>query len=238
MIQVLGLTLHIYGLLIGVAIYVAWEVSKRMAVRKKIPVKVIDDMAWLLIVFGIIGARIYHVIDYWNRYYKFEPSKIFFLWEGGLGIWGAVIGGLVGLLVYQYYFRLLSKNKRVNIFDLLDCVSVGMPIAQAIGRLGNWVNGELYGKNGEPLFAYEALLNIGLFFLLWRMSAKKNVSGKIFGLYLIGYGLIRIFLENFRPDNEIWKILSLPTAIWIGIVSVLIGIYLYRFRVRPGMTSK
>lgn len=230
MINIFGITIHIYGVIIGIAIYVAWEIANKVANRKNLPKGYLDKAAWWIIGIGIVGARIYHVIDYWQRYYSISPIKILYVWEGGLGIWGAIIGGLAGLLIYRIFFLRSGKLNRVNILDVLDSVAVGLPIAQAIGRMGNWVNGELYGKNGEPLFAYETLLNTGLFILLWKMSFKKISSGKLIGIYLIGYGLIRISLENFRPDIEIWKILSVPTAIWMSIIATAIGIFLYRFR--------
>ena len=101
------------------------------------------------LVAGVIGARLYHVIDYWQRYYQYNPGKIPAVWEGGLGIWGAIVGAVLGRSLYSYF-------KKKNLRTILEAFAVGAPIAQAIGRLGNWVNGELYGKNGEPLFACEA----------------------------------------------------------------------------------
>jgi len=126
---------------------------------------------------------------------------------------------------------------------LMDVVVIGVPLGQAIGRLGNWVNGELYGKNGEPLFAFEAGLNLLLFIFLWKIVATPGVRrgrnttpgetlapGKIAGSYLIGYGLIRILLENLRPEEIIWKWQGVPVAIIMGFVSLFVGaILLSRF---------
>lgn len=225
MIDLFGLKLHIYGSLIGLAIFVAWEISVKVARVRKIKREVIDQLAWWLIIFGIIGARAYHVIDYWKRYYFFEPVKVFYLWEGGLAIWGAIIGGLFGLLTYQYYLKISGKLFRVNNLDVIDSVSVGLPIAQSIGRIGNWVNRELIGKNGEPLFAIESVLNLGLFFLLWGLSRKNTYKGLLFGIYLCGYGAIRLILENYRKEEDIWRLFSFPVAGWFSVIAISVGCY-------------
>ena len=85
---------------------------------------------------------------------------------------------------------------------------------------------ELWGKNGEPLFAYEGLLNLVLFGVLWKVSTKKHKSGTLSGIYLIGYGVIRTLLENLRPDGTIWKLGGVPMAIIFSAVAILVGGYL------------
>lgn len=228
MINIFGIQLHIYGLLIGLGVWVAWEISLKVATKKGIPGNIIDSTAWWMIAGGIIGARVYHVIDLWQRYYSYQPIKVFYLWEGGLAIWGAIIGGVLGVALHQIINNKLYKLNRINILDIVDCVVVGLPLAQAIGRLGNWVNGELPGKNGEPLFAYEAILNVLLFILLWKLSNKKRNLGFLTGVYLIGYGSIRMVLENFRPDTIIWKIWNIPVAVMFGALAVITGIFLIK----------
>ena len=143
-------------------------------------------------------------------------GKIWAVWEGGLGIWGAVLGAIFGVFLYGYF-------KKKNVWPVLEALAIGAPIAQAIGRLGNWVNGELYGKNGEPLFACEALLNLSLFVILLTLRKKKTFSGKLLGVYLIGYGVIRILLEGIRPNEIIWRINGVPTAMIFGLLSLAIG---------------
>src|SRR3989339_1058445 len=141
-----------------------------------------------------------------------------YLWNGGLAIWGAITGGFVGLWISWR----LSK-RRFRFVELTDVGVLGLPLAQAVGRLGNWVNGELYGKNGEPLFACEALLNLSLFVILLTLRKKKTFSGKLLGVYLIGYGVIRILLEGIRPNEIIWRINGVPTAMIFGLLSLAIG---------------
>lgn len=217
MFEILGITFHWYGLLIGLGVWIAMEIT--LANRGKIEKAILEKAIIWTVVSGVIGARLYHVIDYWNRYYSINPLKIIFVWEGGLGIWGAIGGGIVGLLLFCHF----NKSK---FLDLLDPMIIGVPLAQAIGRVGNYLNGELAGKNGEPLFAYEGGLNLMLFVILLVLSRKKRGPGFITGIYFVGYGLIRVILENLRPTESIWKIYSVPVAILIGLIAIFWGSYL------------
>jgi phosphatidylglycerol:prolipoprotein diacylglycerol transferase len=214
-LDILGLNFHLYGLLIGLGVWAGFEVVARRSRNDFRKEKLEAAFLWT-VVFGLIGARLYHVLDYWSRYYSSNWIHIFYVWEGGLGIWGAIVGAIFGLTVY-------SRLNKQNFLRLLDALVVGAPLAQAIGRLGNWANGEIYGKNGEPLFAYEAVLNLGLFIFLWKVSKKKNPNGRISGCYLMGYGIIRILLEGLRPDDIIWRMAGIPTAIIFGVIAVVIG---------------
>jgi len=216
--EIFGLKIYLYGLLIGVGVWAAIEIAlarKKTQAEKKLLEKAFP---WVVLG-GIVGARLYHVIDFWSRYYTYNPLKIFYVWEGGLGIWGAIVGGVMALYIY-------GLTKKLNFLKTLDDLIVGVPLAQAIGRVGNRVNGELFGKNGEPLFAYEAVLNLILFGLLWKSAKKKSRSGYLAGVYLIGYGVIRIFLEGIRPGEIIWRVGGVPMAIIFGVAAVGVGIWI------------
>ncbi len=218
MIEVFGIKLHAYGLFIGIGVVVAWEIALRL---KKVDKSILDKLIVWLLVFGVVGARAYHVIDKWD-YYSQNVIEIFYVWNGGLGIWGGLVGGLIGV----YFF---AKKYKQNFWTLSDGVVVGVPLAQAIGRLGNWANGELYGKNGEPLFAWEGGLNLvlfGILIYLYRLPRFARNDGALSGVYFVGYGVIRILLENFRDNSIIWRIGGIPTAIIFGIISVIIGMRL------------
>lgn len=213
MIDFFGIKLHLYGLLIGLGALVAWEIALRFGKVKR---EVIEKMALATIFWGVVGARTYHVVDLWS-YYSSDLVKVFYLWNGGLGIWGGIIGGLIYLAFFSY------KNK-LNYFLLSDSVVLGLPLAQAIGRLGNWVNGELYGKNGEMLFAWEGALNVLLFFLLFWINKRSKNLGSLTGAYLVGYGVIRIVLENFRPEEIIWKMGGIPVAVIMSLMAIIVGL--------------
>jgi len=220
MINVLGITFHLYGLIIGIAVILAFEVSRKLAIKRDVNERFVEGAFYWTVSLGLLGARLYHVLDYWERYYSKFPIRVFYIWEGGLAIWGAVVGGFIGLWIF---WRL--KNKRVDFWGLTDIGVVGLPLAQAIGRLGNLTNGELYGKDGQPLFAYEGVLNLLLFALLWKISAGKK-TGILTGVYLVGYGAIRIVLENFRSEKDVWRVAGAPMAMIFGVIAVMTGLCL------------
>lgn len=170
---------HPYGLIVGIAIVAGWSVAER------IEPKVSKALPWIL-VFGLVGARLYHVIDLWE-YYSQNPGQIMAVWNGGLGIYGAIMGGVVGLALYKRDF-----------WELARAVAVALPLSQAIGRWGNLVNDELWGRGGAPLFLYESGLDLILFSILWRM--RNYAPGRVVGAYLLGYGLIRLMLEPMKPS--------------------------------------
>jgi phosphatidylglycerol:prolipoprotein diacylglycerol transferase len=200
---------------------------------------------------GVVGARLYHVIHEW-AYYAAHPALIPQVWIGGLGIPGAIAGGVLALFIYTRLNRLPTAR-------WLDIFVIALPLGQAVGRLGNFVNQELYGpptdlpwgipiaaahRIGEwtnlnlfpvdttrfhPLFAYEALLSLAtLGLMLWisRRFARRLYDGDMLLVFIMCYGLVRSCLETFRVQN--WLIAGIPTATWLGIGGfVLAGGYLW-----------
>lgn len=240
------LDVHWYGIMImlGVvaAITVAWFEAKR---RGENPDHVMS-MALAAVPLGVIGARLYHVIDKWD-YYMQNPNLI--VGAQGLGIIGAVIGGALGLIIFTRILRLSTPR-------WLDIVAPGLILAQAIGRWGNFFNQELYGKptdlpwaiyidpahrlsqyaNSEyfhPLFFYEFLLNLTgavTLLVLGRRFRNWLRDGDIFLFYLIWYGVGRFGLEGLKPD--VWTLGGFPTARWITIFAVVISVALLIYRHR------
>lgn len=224
MFELFGITFHWYGLIIGVGVWMATEIA--LANRGKIEEATLERAIIWTVLSGVIGARIYHVIDFWSRVYSANFERVLFFWDGGLGIWGAIIGGLFGLLIYSLFNKL-------KFWSMLDSLVIGVPLAQAIGRIGNLLNGELIGRNGEPLWTYEGTLNLILFGVLWIISRNIKGEGVNSGVYLLGYGVIRIGLEYFRPKNIIWSVWGIPMAVIIGIASCITGICLLVFYKLP-----
>lgn len=219
-------SLNIYGLLIGIGVVAALEVSKRVAKIRNLKENVLNEAFWWAIIFGIIGARMYHVIDLWE-FYSENLINIFYIWNGGIGIWGAILGGALGLFLFWKNltvrgFHSGTSEDRFSFLSLLDVMVVGVPLAQSIGRWGNYFNNELWGKNGEPIFFYESVANLVLFGVLWKLR-KNEKTGTLTGVYLIGYGLIRGSLEWLRPEEIIWHVGSIPTAIIFCLISVFVG---------------
>ncbi len=223
-LNLFGLSFHIYGLVLGIAILAAFQALTWLAGKKGVDKKIVEKLFWWVVVGGVVGARLYHVIDKWKEIYRLNPVSVFYLWNGGLGIWGAVIGGVSVATVW--YLLIGRKATKIRFLDLLDIVTFGAPLGQAIGRWGNFFNKEIIGKNGEPLFLYESILDLLLFFTLMWVTRRFGKPGVIAGIYLIGYGLIRFVLEPMRPENIVWKIAGIPTASLVSVVAALAGVYL------------
>ncbi len=230
-------TLHMYGLFLGLAIAVGWWWAVRLVQRVKGDIDDFERVALAAIGGGIVGARLYHVADYW-WYYSQHVNEILFLWQGGLGIWGAIGGGVVGIVLTCW-----GRWKQLLLY--LNAIASAMPLAQAIGRWGNWVNHELFGKPTtlpwrwyipfeyrpqgmenivyyHPLFLYESLLSLCLFLGMWWLERKRLLRrGQALGGYLIGYGVIRFVLEPFRISPWVWGVF--PVAQLMSVMAIGIG---------------
>lgn len=220
--------IHFYGILIMLGALGAAFMSEREAKRRGMnPDYVWDMLPWLLVA-GIIGARIWHILTpppsmvaqgmttYW---YLTHPLDMLQIWKGGLGIPGAVIGGAIALYVY-------ARRKQISVPMWMDIIAPGLALAQAVGRWGNYVNQELYGAptnlpwaipidpahrvsgfenfaTYHPLFLYESLWNLAnMGFLLWagRKYANRLKPGDLFLMYLVAYPVGRFLLEFLRLD--------------------------------------
>jgi phosphatidylglycerol:prolipoprotein diacylglycerol transferase len=265
-----------YGLLIVLGALAATYVGAIEARRKHED----PDHAWNLLIwcliFGIIGARIYHVLSSpagasrgFNYYFienPFTTLTIFgvsvpfptalMIWEGGIGIYGALIGGIIGIIIYCH-------RENLNTWRWIDNFAPGMLLAQAIGRWGNYFNQELYGPPTDlpwgititnvnqrippyndlttypldttfhPVFLYESIWNlIGFGLLIWisRKYANKLLDGDMTSLYFIWYPIGRILVESLRPDA--WTLSGIPTAQIVSVILILIGIGLMVYRRR------
>ncbi len=199
--------MHLYGLIIGVSIIIGINHFSR---NQKVISKTKENFfIYSLLFFSIIGARLYHVIDYWN-YYSQNTNQIYATWNGGLGIYGALIGGIL----YIFFFSLFS---RISFLKILDSITPILPLCQAIGRIGNFFNHEI------PVWWLEASLNLILFFII-KSEALKNYSST--ALYLIGYGSIRFFIEFFR--NDTWQVSSFKIAQVISLLFIFIGLIILK----------
>ncbi len=256
--QVGPLQVHWYGVIIATAVLAAGAIGSMEARRRGEDPEVGWSMLLPVLVLAVIGARIYHVIHEWGPVYSREPALIPQIWLGGLAIPGAVAGGVFAIWLY-------CRVARLNTLRWFDIFASGILLGQAIGRLGNFVNQELYGPPTDlpwgipiaaahrtsaytdlsqfpvdttrfhPLFAYEGLLNlVGLVLILWiaRRFAHRLYDGDVLLLYLVWYSAVRTVLEPFRDDN--WIILGVPTAIWLGILTILVGGGLFILRHRRG----
>ncbi len=237
-------SIYWYGLLIVMgAILAALLAALEARRRGEDPEHVWNLLTWCLLL-GIIGARLYHVFSSpaggftgWD-YYRRNPIEIIAFWKGGfrgLGIYGAVAGGLLAVLLY-------ARFTKISFLRWADIIAPGVLLAQAIGRWGNYINQELYGPpttlpwgitidglhrfgpyidlnrypldtRFHPTFLYESLWNLigfGLLFWLARRYAHALRDGDIFASYILYYSVGRLWIEIFRPDA--WTIAAIPTA--------------------------
>lgn len=227
--------MSIYGILISLSIFISIKVVQSLVEHEE-KEKIWDVTLWLVIG-GVLGARIYHVLSDLD-FYMNNPIQIIQIYKGGLAFYGALMGGFISLCIYL-------RNRNKNISYYMDLILTAIPLAHAIGRFGNYFNQEAYGKetnmpwailvNGKkvhPLFLYESLLDILNFILIYSIVRKhKNLlgSGIPTAIYLMDYGIIRFTLEFLRPTS--WTIGVLNVAQAISILLFIYGsIYLIRSR--------
>jgi phosphatidylglycerol:prolipoprotein diacylglycerol transferase len=199
--------MHLYGLIIGIVLVIGIEYFTKN--NHNIPKSRENIFLIGLLLSGLIGARAYHVIDQWS-YYSEHLSQILSTWNGGLGIYGA----LIAMTIFIFFFSLFSQ---ISFLSILDTITPILPLCQSIGRFGNFVNHEI------PTWWLEASLNLILFFII-RSKKLKNFSPT--SIYLIGYGIIRFFMEFFR--NDTWQINGFKIAQLVSLIFIILGIIVSR----------
>ncbi len=239
------LTFRWYGLMIAVGLLSAIFVSAYLAKRRGRNPDDVYSLAFWLAIGGIIGARLYDFVIIEFDYFVQQPFDIFKIWQGGLAIHGAIIGGAVVMIIW-------CKLKKQKFLDWLDLAAAGLPLGQAIGRFGNYFNQELFGgptdlpwgipidlahrpikylnsTHFHPTFLYESILNFTLFLILFFLMRKnKRPAGAIALIYLSGYGLIRFVMEFVRIDETAmvfgWRLPQLVGLIMFlgGAISLLV----------------
>jgi prolipoprotein diacylglyceryl transferase len=232
--------LRAYGLMIALGVLAAvWLTAKRVVARRIGTAEDVTAIALWAVPAGIIGARLYHVITDPELFYG-QWYRAFYIWEGGLGIWGGIgLGVVVGLWV--------AKRRGLPLLPMLDCVAPALALAQAIGRWGNYWNQELFGRpttlpwgleidpshrpagyeqyaTFHPTFLYESLWNLALCGLLLLIDRRHRLRpGRLFVVYVVGYTFARFFIERMRIDTAN-KILGLRVNEWVSAVIFLGGV--------------
>jgi len=233
------LRLHAYGLLIALGVIVAVKMTMVRWGRKGGAPSDILDGALVVVIAGVVGARIYHVLTDHDRFAGRWLDALA-VWRGGLSIWGAVIGGAVAVAV-------LARRKHARALAVADCVAPGLFFAQAIGRWGNWFNQELFGRPTDlpwaleitvtkrpvgyeafttfhPTFLYESLYCLlGGVALLWIDRHRRLRRGQLTALYVVIYTFGRFFFENLRVDTAP-EVLGLRFNAWVSLVLFVGGL--------------
>ena len=232
---VFGIDVMWYGILMATGMIFGTLIALKEAKRVGIKEDNILDLAIIAIPSGLIGARLYYVIFNWEYYFN-NPLQILNFRGGGMAIHGALIGG-----IFAGY--LFSKYRKLSFLKLADTVMLGMPLAQSIGRWGNFINKEAHGGPTDlpwgimvdgvkvhPTFLYESIWDLGIFIFLFLFRKKKSYEGEIIVLYAILYSLGRFFIEGLRTDSLMLGPLRMAQVIsLVGIIGgTIIHLYLSR----------
>ena len=228
---------YIFGIIFG------WTYCKKKLIKNKVIQKLFDDYIFYLIIGIILGGRIGYVFIYNSSYYLSNISEIIKIWEGGMSFHGAVIG----IVAATYLF---SKKHKVSIFYLLDLVALSSPIGIFFGRISNFINSELYGRETEvfwstkfvlidnlsrhPSQIYEAIFEGLILFIILNfiISRDNKKDGYISSLFLIFYSVFRFFIEFTRePDAQIGLLIfNLSMGQIISIIVLFAGVILWKFK--------
>ena len=217
----------------------------------------IQDLAIWAVPFGLIGGRLYHVLTDSQLYFGDggNPVEALYIWRGGLGVWGAIAMGALGMVIG-------ARRKGIKLLPVLDAVAPGVLVAQALGRWGNWFNQELFGGPTDlpwglsvsdgtavnagyppgttfhPTFLYESLWCLAAFaFLLWADRRFQLGHGRVVALYIMSYTVGRAWIETLRIDSvELSDVGGLRFNVWTSIVLFLVGLvwFVVSARLRPG----
>ena len=248
---IFGFTIALYGVIIGLGFLLALLIIARVAKWTDQNPDDYWDMAIYVIIFSIIGARIYYVFFAWD-YYKDNPISVFNIRNGGLAIYGGVLAGFATIFIY-------TRIKKKSFLLMADTVMFGLVFGQIMGRWGNFTNREAFGeytdglfamrlpvemvRSGEitelmkahmsdatnyiqvsPTFLYESMWNIGLLIILFLYCKHKKFDGEIVLLYLGGYGLGRAWIEGLRTDQLIMHTTGLPVSQMLAICLVVFAV--------------
>lgn len=233
--------IYYYGLIMAFALLIgggiAYFVTKKF--YSELNPEIIYDIYPWIIICSILGARIYYcLLSY--AYYSQNPLEIIQIWHGGISIHGAIIGGLIGGIIY-------AKKHELPILKLCDIFSYGLVLGQAIGRWGNFFNSEAFGRPTEsflklyipiykrpleymqynyfhPTFLYESIFDVCIFLVLFFVIRKcaKNRDGIVFFSYLILYSIVRIIIEQVRIDSVL-NVLGIPIAQITSVIIIVVS---------------
>lgn len=251
-LSVFGFDIAYYGIIIAIGMILALIMVLREAKRTGQNMDNYYDLAIFVIIFGIIGARIYYVIFEWDLYND-DILSILNIRNGGLAIYGGIIGGVVAALIF-------AKVKKLEFWQIADTAVIGLLIGQILGRWGNFFNREAFGDYTDNLFAmqikydevggvitsniekhiqvvdgikyiqvhptflYESLLNLVVLIIILLYRKNKKFHGELISIYMIGYGIGRFFIEGLRTDCLLLPIIDFPVSQVVSLILVICGI--------------
>ena len=231
-----------YGLLLAAGVLLAGWMARREFRRRGVDPDLAYAIAVWTVPFGLVGARLYHVITDWGAFWPHHLADMPKIWQGGLGIWGAVLGGMIGTWIG-------CRRAKLPFWQVADCIAPGLILAQALGRWGNFANQELYGHPSslpwavkidaahrytpyqahstfQPMFLYESLWDaISCFVLIYfiRRYWRRVPLGTVFALYVVLYDIIRLPLETMKIDPAD-HVLGQRINVWVALTALLAGV--------------
>ena len=248
--SVFGFSIALYGVIIAIGMLLAVFLCDYDRKSRNLPTDDIWNLAMIGIPAGIICARIYYVIFEWDNY-KNDLLSIFNLRQGGLAIYGGVIGGFITVVIY-------AKVRKQSSLELFDTIALGFPVGQTLGRWGNFFNREVFGGYTDnifamrlpvtavrqrditpqlastildgtnyiqvhPTFLYESLWNLGLLIFMFLYRKHKKFSGEIFCIYIAGYGAGRFWIEYIRTDQLYITNTHIPVSMVVAALMMVLA---------------
>jgi len=238
-----GLKVHWYGIMIAIGLYVGIQVGLREADRRGINRDQLMNLALLAAVLGIIGGRLYYVVQNNPSFYLHHPIEIIAVWQGGMAFFGAVFGGAVAVAIASWRWHL-------PFWSLLDVGAIGLTIGQAIGRIGNIINGDIVGykTNGwgfeytnpntfgppnvpvQPASLYELLISLTLFIVLWNLRTRVHPNGMLAMIYLVLYSVSQFFIFFLRDNIVILGGLKQAQVTSLVVIALTLPVIAYLLR--------
>ena len=244
LITIGGLKIHWYGVMVAIGLYAGIQAALRDAPRRGVDRDKLLNASLIAAVLGVLGGRLYYVVQNHPEYYLQHPGQILAVWQGGMAFYGAIFGGALALLIGSWRYGM-------NIWSVLDLGALGMTIGQAFGRIGNIINGDIVGyptggrwgfvytsqdtfapRNVavQPANLYELLIAVALFILLWSIRKRVQPEGMLAMVYIVLYSVSQ-FLIFFVRDNVVLfhglKQAQL-TAIVVTVLTIPFIVYLLR----------
>ncbi|MDY0271397.1 MAG: prolipoprotein diacylglyceryl transferase [Advenella sp.] len=240
-IEIGPLKVHWYGLMYLLAFALVWVLGRYRIKKGMIDLTLqrFEDLIFYGVLGVIVGGRLGYIFFYQPSFYLSHPLEIFSIWDGGMSFHG----GLIGVLLAMYLF---GQKEGKTFFEVADFIAPLVPLGLASGRLGNFINGELWGRPADvpwamifpgagniprhPSQLYQMLLEgILLFIILWIFSSKKRPVGQVSAVFLMGYGVFRFIAEYTREPDSYLGFLALGFSMgqWLSIPMILAGIWLY-----------
>lgn len=243
------IAIHWYGLMyllafVGVLALGRIRLGSQAAGRPQFTPRDLDDVLLYGVLGVVLGGRLGYVIFYKPAYYLAHPAEILAIWQGGMAFHGGLLGVIAALAIFAW-------RRRVPFFTVADFIAPLVPFGLAAGRMGNFINGELWGRVADPTAIPWAMVfpqagdglarhpsqlyqmgleGIGLFIILWWYSSRPRPLGAVSGMFLIGYGGFRFLAEFAREPDQFLGVLSLGLSMgqWLSIPMILLGLVIIR----------